>query len=239
MLKLAAASLDDVKAEIRPYCVATEDGVMLDTTKLKTQKDIDSVVEAKRKETSDHSVTKQKLAAWQKLGETPDTVQQKIIDLESRVGTESELSGRVANLLRDNRKLSADLESAKNELDTIKPEYETQKKVLLEQKTYEVLSNCVNKIKGIDNVKLTQALRKDVLLGILTLDESGEGLTVKTGDAFEKYAKEQAEIFGFKLHNNPGRSKTFDEDINGGVQGGIRKYAGSLVDASIAEQLDG
>lgn len=236
MIKLAATSLDDVKPEIRAYCKETEDGIVLDTSSFKTQADVDAVLESKRKEVNDHSATKQKLAAWLKLGESPDKVQQKIIDLESRSGSDTELSEKVAGLLRDKRKLTEDLSIVRTELDAIKPEYEKQKKTLLERKTYDVLESCVQKIKGVDTAKLNQTLKKDVLLGIISLDESGEGLSVKTGETFEKYAAAQADIFDFRLRNNPGITKNFDDSMrpsNTGIS-----LPGNLVDLDVAEKLD-
>ena len=229
------ASLDDVPEVVRGICSIGEDGVVsLDETKIKTQQDVDNVLEAKRKESADHSVTKANLALWQKLGESPEAVSVRIAELESRAGSSTAQTDRIAELLREKSKLSGDYETLKADYDKIKPEHEKILQKLRVAKIHEIMEVEVGKIQGVDAKRLQQSLKKDVSLGMISLDESGEGLVVSTGESFAEYAKGQAEIFNFKILNTPGASNP------GGDSAGKSPALGgnSFVDDDTAALLD-
>jgi hypothetical protein len=228
-------SLDDVPEIVRGICTVGEDGVVsLDETKIKTQQDIDKVLEAKRKESADHNATKAQLALWQKLGENPDAVSVKIADLESRAGDSSGQTTRIAELLREKSKLSGEYESLKAEHEKIKPEYEKILQKLQIAKTHELMEREVGKLQGVDAKRLLQSLKKDVSLKMITVDESGEGLIVSTGESFAEYAKGQADIFNFKVSNTPGASNPGSDSAGKSPSMG----ANSFVDDETAALLD-
>jgi len=213
MIKLAYASLDEVPEAVRGFCTVEGNVVSLDETKIKTQADVDAVLEGKRKEAADHSATKAKLAQWTKLGDSPEAVQAQLNDLQSRAGNANDQTERIAALQRDKNRISSDYDTLKADFDKIKPEYDQMKKQIHESKVFDVLEKSVNKLQGIDAVRLTRALRKDVALGLIDLDESGEGLVVKTGEKFSDYAMSVANDFNFKAPNTPGRSNPGIERI--------------------------
>ena len=230
-------SLDDVPEIVRGICSVGEDGVVsLDETKVKTQQDIDNVLEAKRKESADHSATKSQLALWQKLGENPDAVSVKLAELESRAGDSSSQTNRIAELLREKSKLSGEYEALKAEHEKIKPEYEAMTKKIRVAKIHELLEKEIAKLPGVDATRLICSLKKDVSLNMIGLDESGEGLVVQTGVSLAEYAKEQAELFNFKVSNTPGNSDPRNER-NAKV---VPQFPGrvSLIEDDLAAQLD-
>jgi hypothetical protein len=62
-------------------------------------------------------------------------------------------------------------------------------------------------MKGVDNERLTRALKKDIMLGLIDLDEAGESLVCKDGGKLEDYAMNTAKDFGFILKSTPGQSQ--------------------------------
>ena len=213
MIEIAVQSLGDLPQNLAGICQEVNGKVMLDETLLKTKTDVDAVLEAKRKEVNDHSATKAVLEKWLKLGATPEAVSDMIADLESRSGSTSELTEKLAALQREKRDILRERDAYKGELDGIKPLFEQQKKEITEKKIYDLIEAETAKLKGIDTAKLNRSLKRDVLLGLISLDESGENLIVKAGGEFAKYANEQAQDFGFYLHNTPGDSNPGNDKL--------------------------
>lgn len=206
MIGLTVKSLDEVPECLRGICIEEGGVISLDETYLRTKSDLDAMSEAKRKEVNDHKATKAALAAWRTLGDDPDAVAERISDLEARAGSGDSNTEKLANLLRENRKVIQERDALKTELDGIKPKFEAQEKLIRETRTSEVLKKLTGNLKGVDTERLCKVLAKDVALGFIQLDESEEGLTVKTGETFDAYAMSQAETFNMKLRNTPGGS---------------------------------
>lgn len=238
MLKLAYASLDEVPEVVRGFCSAEGDVVSLDETKIKTQADVDAVLESKRKEAADHSATKAKLALWTKLGESPDAVKAQLDDLQSRAGSSNDQTERIAALQREKNRISGEYDKLKADFDKIKPEYDQMQKQIYENKVFEVLENSVKKLQGVDAGRLTRALRKDVALGMIGLDESQEGLTVKTGEKFADYAMSVANDFNFKATNTPGHSNPGTERIPNNIKTGTATVGGGFLDKNTEDLLN-
>lgn len=198
-------SLNDLPEGIR--CLFTEDEgkVSLDETRVRTDLDVANVKRDKDKERDLGNAAKAELAKYKAFG-TPDEIADKIADLESRSGNSNEQTEKLANLQRDYRKLQGDFNSTKKELETIKPEYERIKTENRQRKTGDCLAEFVRGLKNVDNERLTRALKKDIMLGLIALDESGEGLVCKDGSKLEDYAMQTAKDFGFVLTNTPGKS---------------------------------
>lgn len=206
MVEIAVQTLGDLPQNLAGICKEVDGKVMLDETLLKTQADVDAVLESKRKEVNDHNATKAGLEKWRKLGASPEEVLDKISDLEGRAGNGSELSEKLAALQKEKRELIRERDGFKNELDTIKPVYEEQQKTIAEARTHALIEAETAKLKGVDTSKLNRSLKRDAALGLISLDESGENLVVKTGGEFGKYAMEQAQDFGFLLASQSGGS---------------------------------
>lgn len=206
MLKMGYASLDDVPEKWRGFCSVENGVVTLDDDRLKTQEDVDNVVESKRKEVNDHNATKTKLALWQRLGNSPDEVQERLDDLNSRAGNSTEQSEKLSTIQKERNKLFADNELMKQKLAEIEPEYNNMKSQIRTAKTEKVLKQEIAKIQGVDHDVLFAVLQKDVALGYLELDDSEEQILVKTGKPFTQYAASQVEIFKLKKENTPGKS---------------------------------
>lgn len=242
MMRLMAKSLDEVPENLRGCCKVENETVSLDETLLRTKADLDAVSEAKRKEVNDHNATKAGLAAWRKLGESPEAVLEKLSDLESRAGNGSDLTEKLAAVQREKRQIENERNTLKTELDGIKPQFEKQQKQLHEAKIAEVLEKSVAVLKGVDAVRLTRSLKKDIALGLIDLDESGEGLVVKTGERFEDYAMGQANDYDFKLRNTPGGSNPGVPKIPANLQSSPKpQLPGSgegFLDDEVAAQLD-
>lgn len=207
MIEIAVQSLGDLPQNLASICKEVDGKVMLDETLLKSQADVDAVLESKRKEVNDHNATKAVLDKWRKLGTSPEEVFDKLSDLESRSASGNDLTEKLAALQREKRDIIRERDTFKSELEGIKPLFEQQKKTITEAKINSLIETETARLKGVDASKLNRSLKRDAALGLISLDESGEALVVKTGGEFAKYAMEQAQDFGFLLPNTPGGSE--------------------------------
>lgn len=241
MVEIAVQSLGDLPQNLAAACREVEGKVMLDETLLKTQADLDAVLEAKRKEVNDHNATKAGLDKWRKLGyDSPEEIADLIADLKNRSGNSSDLTEKLAALQREKRDIIKERDAFKSELEGIKPLFEQQKKAITDAKIQELMEAETAKLKGVDVPKLNRSLKRDVALGLISLDESGEALIVKTGGEFAKYAMEQAQDFGFLLHNIPGGSNPGADNLPRSLpaqQGKQLPGQVSYLDAELEQQL--
>lgn len=204
-------SLNDLPEHIRSLFTENEGVISLDETRVRTDVDVANVKRDKDKERDLGNAAKAELAKWKALGNSPDEITEKIADLESRSGNSSEQTEKIANLQRDLRKAKSDFDTLKGELDTIKPAYEKIKTENRQRKTGDALAEFVKTLKNVDSDRLSRALKKDIMLGLIELDESGEGLVCKDGTKLEDYAMNTAKDFGFILTNTPGESRSGTE----------------------------
>lgn len=241
MVGLTAKSLDELPESVRGICKEENGRILLDESLIRFQKDIDALTEAKRKEVNDHNQTKAAVAAWKKLGASPEEVQAMIDDLQNRSGDGSDLTEKIANLQREKRQVEQERNALKTELDGIKPKYEAQQKQIRETKTFDVLTAAVESMKGVDKPRMIRSLKREVALGLISLDESEEGLVCKTGETFDAYAKAHADDYNFWLRNVPGGSH------GGANDSGSRNIpennkdpfaGGGLLDDDVAAVLD-
>ena len=200
-------SLNDVPENIRSLFAENDGVVSLDETRVRTDVDVANVKRDKDKERDLGNAAKAELAKFKALGSTPEEITEKIADLESRSGNSTEQTEKIANLQRDLRKAKSDYDTLKGELDAIKPDYEKIKTENRQRKTGDALTDFVKTLKNVDAERLSRALKKDIMLGLIELDESGEGLVCKDGTKLEEYAMATAQDFGFILTNTPGESR--------------------------------
>ena len=242
MIKISAVkSLDDIPENIRGL-FSLEDGVLsLDESKIRTESDVSRVKEAKDKEVRDHNATKAELAKYRNIGKTPEELSDHLADLESRAGSKADKDDRLVTVTRENNQLKTELAAVKNELDSIKPDYETIKQDLRQRRTSDALKKFVGTLKGVDVDRLSRALDKDIQLGFIELDESGEGLILaKGGGKLEDYAMTTARDFGFLIGNIPGGSNPGERSVPPSVE---RNFSGvpqemSFVDESVLADLN-
>ena len=241
MIKCSAVkSLDDIPENIRGLFTLENGELSLDESLIRTEADVSRVKEAKDKEVRDHNATKAELAKYRALSKTPEELTEHLADLESRSGSKSDKDDRLVAVTRENNQLKTELAAAKDELDAIKPDYETIKQDLRQRQTSDALSKFVNTLKGVDGARLSRALNKDIRLGLIDLDESGEGLVLTDGGKLEEYAMNTAKDFGFIIGNTAGGSNPGEKNIPTNVE---RNYNGmphdvSFVDESILADLN-
>lgn len=202
MLTLKELTLDTVPDALKSlFSVDAEKGLQLDETKVRTLTDVENLKRDKDKERDAANAYKAELAKFKEIGT--------IEDIKTRLeAKDSEKDERLAQLQRDLRKSNSDRDTYKDELDKIKPDYENLKNDVRQRKTSDVLSEFVGKLKGVDAPRLTRALKKDIALGLIELDESGGGLRCKDGTDISQYAQDVAKDFGFTLNSTAGNSQT-------------------------------
>ena len=236
-------SLNDLPECIRGLFTDENGVISLDESRVRTDVDVANVKRDKDKERDLGNAAKAELAKFKALGNTPEEITEKIADLESRSGNSTEQTEKIAALQRDLRKAKSDFDTLKGELDTIKPDYEKIKTENRQRKTGDALTNFVRTLKNVDAERLSRALKKDIMLGLIDLDESGEGLVCKDGTKLEEYAMDTARDFGFILTNTPGESRSGSERISSKAKqtadhGGNPLVMESVFDDETAAVLD-
>ena len=236
-------SLNDLPENIRGLFTESDGVVSLDETRVRTDVDVANMKRDKDKERDLGNAAKAELAKFKALGKTPEEITEKIAELESRSGNSTEQTEKIATLQRDLRKAKSDFDTLKGELDAIKPDYEKIKTEIRQRQTGDALTEFVKTLKNVDSDRLTRALKKDIMLGLIELDESGEGLVCKDGTKLEDYAMDTARDFGFILTNTPGESRSGSERFSSKAKqnadhGGANLAGESIFDDETAAVLD-
>lgn len=207
MIKLdTVKSLNDLPENIRELFVEEDGVISLDETRVRTETDVANVKRDKDKERDLANAAKAELSKFKAIGKTSEEIAEKIADLESRSGNSSEQTEKLVTLQRELRKVKSEHDAIKTELDTIRPDYERIQTENRQRKTAETLGDFVKTLKGVDAERLTRYLKKDIMLGMIGLDETGEVLVCKDGSKLEDYAMDVAKDFGFIRVNTPGKS---------------------------------
>lgn len=206
MIDLSAVkSLSDLPENIRGLFTETESGVALDETRVRTDLDVANLKRDKDKERDAANAARAELAKYKDLG-SPDEIANRIADAESRGGNATEQTEKIAALQRDLRKSQTDYNALKGKLELMEPDYEKLKVENRHRKTGDALASVVSGLKNVNADRLLRLLKKDASLGLLELDESGEGIICKDGSKIEDYAMTTANDFGLVLQNTPGQS---------------------------------
>lgn len=234
-----ARSLDDLPEVLRPLCSVEEGKVLLDETRIRTEEDVRKIKEAKDKERNDHNLAKAELAKYRDLGKTPEELSERLTDLESRSNAGSAAKDeRIAEVLRENNRLKGELSKVSGELDLIKPEHEKYKMEIQRRLTGDALSKFVKGLKDVDSDKLATVLQKDIQLGLISLDESGEGLLCKDGTDLKEYAMSTAKTFGFMVENTPGAGNPGNGKIPAAAKQNYKPQLASIFDDETVAQLN-
>ena len=123
MIELSSIkSLSDLPENIRSLFTELDNGLALDETRVRTDVDVANLKRDKDKERDLANAAKAELAKFKELGNTPDEIANRIADAESRSGSSSEQTERIAALQRDLRKSQADYSTLKGKLDAIEPD---------------------------------------------------------------------------------------------------------------------
>ena len=70
-VEIVAENLDAVPAILRPFVTEADGKFSLDETRIKTEQDVENVLEAKRKEANDRKAAEDALRAFKQLGKSP------------------------------------------------------------------------------------------------------------------------------------------------------------------------
>ena len=202
MLKLKELTLDGVPASIKSlFSVDSEGNLTLDESKVRTETDVANVKRDKDKERDAANQYKAELAKYKEIGE--------IDDIKSRLEKADENAGeKLVSTQKELNKIKGEYTELKKQIDSIQPQYEKMKSDLKNRKTADILTEFVKTLKDVDGDKLTRALKKDVQLGIIELDESETGLVCKDGTDLTQYANDVAKDYGFIVQSKPGGSQT-------------------------------
>jgi hypothetical protein len=202
MLKLKELTLDGVPANLKAlFAVDDEGNLTLDETKVRTETDVANVKRDKDKERDAANQYKAELAKYKELGD--------LEEVKSRLANADENAGeKLVSTQKELHKVKSDYATLKGQYDSIQPQYEKMKADLKNRKTADILTEFVKTLQNVDGDKLTRALKKDIQLGIIGLDESEQGLVCKDGTDITQYANDVAKDYGFVTKSTPGGSQT-------------------------------
>lgn len=244
MIELSSIkSLSDLPENIRSLFTELDNGLALDESRVRTDVDVANLKRDKNKERDLANAAKAELAKFKELGATAEDIANRIADAESRSGSSSEQTERIAALQKDLRKAQSESFQFKSKLDQIEPDYEKLKVESRHRKTGDALASVVGGLKNIDADRLLRLLKKDASLGLLELDESGEGIICKDGSKIEDYAMTTANDFGLVLQNTPGQSsgngnRITPQSKQNTDKGAFNAMGESILDDDVASLLD-
>lgn len=205
MITLSAVkSLDDIPETIRPLFAFENDTLTLDDSRIKTQKDIDNILEAKKKEVSDHNLTKAELAKYRRINASAEELEKRLQELEASSGTAGEQTERLKKALQDFKAKEREAAALSEELAKIRPEYEQMKVAQTKARIAQLVDEELKGHKEVDAERTRRVLMKDVATGFIGLDETGTVLALKDGAKLGDYIDQTAKDFGFVATSVPG-----------------------------------
>lgn len=206
MINLSAVkSLNDIPESFR-HLFSLDDGgtLSLDEGKLKTQQDIDNILEAKKKEVSDHNATKAELAKYRKLAGSAEELEARLSELEASSGSASEQSEKLKKALLDFKAKEKEAATIKAKLDAMLPEYEQLKAAQTRARIASLVDEELKAHKEVDSERTRRVLLKDIATGYIGLDETGTVLQLKDGGKLGDYIDQTAKDFGFTVKSTAG-----------------------------------
>jgi hypothetical protein len=159
---------------------------------IKTQADVDAVLEGKRKEVNDHKETKTKLAAYRALGDDPEAIRGDLDKIEEyKLAAEGKFDEGQVNELVEKRiaakmnTLETKFGREKKELEEKLGEATGELNVLKEAQVARTIDDALmNGFSGFEQGKLREGVLSDVVKlarGDFVLNEEGEPVTKDKG----------------------------------------------------------
>ena len=140
-VEIVAENLDAVPAILRPFVTENGGKFSLDETRIKTEQDVENVLEAKRKEANDRKAAEDALRAFKQLGKSPE----ELAELLKSAGNGNQ-AGSDPTKSAEYLTLAKQLEELKNAYEPMKADYEREKEERSKRETWDAVEKQIDQL---------------------------------------------------------------------------------------------
>lgn len=237
-VEIVTENLESVPEILRPFVTEADGKFSLDETRIKTEKDVENVLEAKRKEANDRKVAEDALRAFKQLGKSPEELAEIIKGAVNgnQAGSDPTKSAEYLTLKKQ-------FEELDGKYKPVLEAYEKEKAEKLSRDTWDAVEKLIGQLDDKYDRERVREWAKDSksyfkLNAISELDEvDGKkplDFIISKADKLKLLKESTPSKFGGGRVNNP---NTDQKNVNGGPrEGGYReRLIASLQDAKEAD----
>lgn len=140
-VEIVAENLDAVPEVLRPFVTENGGKFSLDETRIKTEQDVENVLEAKRKEANDRKAAEDALRPFKQLGKSPE----ELAELLKSAGHGNQ-AGNDPTKSAEYLTLAKQLEELKNAYEPMKADYEREKEARAKRETWDAVEKQIDQL---------------------------------------------------------------------------------------------
>lgn len=140
-VEIVAENLDAVPAILRPFVTENGGKFSLDETRIKTEQDVENVLEAKRKEANDRKAAEDALRPFKQLGKSPE----ELAELLKSAGNGNQ-AGSDPTKSAEYLTLAKQLEELKSAYEPMKADYEREKEERAKRETWDAVEKQIDQL---------------------------------------------------------------------------------------------
>ena len=237
-VEIVAKDVNSIPEILRPFVTEADGKFSLDETRIKTEKDVENVLEAKRKEANDRKVAEDALRAFKQLGKSPEELAEII-----KGAVNGNPAGSDPTKSAEYLTLKKQFEELDGKYKPVLEAYEKEKAEKLSRDTWDAVEKEIDKLPDKYDRERVREWAKDsknyFKLNAISELEDIDGkkpfdFIVFKADKFKLLKESTPSKFGGGRVNNP---NTDQKNVNGGPrEGGYReRLIASLQDAKEAD----
>ena len=237
-VEIVAENLESVPEVLRPFVTEADGKFSLDETRIKTEQDVENVLEAKRKEANDRKAAEDALRAFKQLGKSPE----ELAELLKSAGNGNQ-AGSDPTKSAEYLTLKKQFEELDGKYKPVLEAYEKEKAEKLSRDTWDAVEKLIGQLDDKYDRELVREWAKDSksyfkLNAISELDEvDGKkplDFIISKADKLKLLKESTPSKFGSGRVSNP---NTDHKNATGGQREGSYRdrLAASLQDAKEAE----
>lgn len=224
-VEIVAENLEAVPAILRPFVTEADGKFSLDETRIKTEQDVENVLEAKRKEANDRKAAEDALRPFKQLGKSPE----ELAELLKSAGNGNQ-AGSDPTKSAEYLTLAKQLEELKNAYEPMKTDYEREKEERAKRETWDAVEKQIDQLPDKFDRDQVREWAKDARgyfkLNAISELEDIDGkkpldFIISKADKLKLLKESTPSKFGSGRVNNP---NTEHRNVNGGTrEGGFRE----------------
>nr|DAM90917.1 MAG TPA: hypothetical protein [Caudoviricetes sp.] len=233
-VEIVAENLEAVPEVLRPFVTENGGKFSLDETRIKTEQDVENVLEAKRKETNDRKAAEDALRPFKQLGKSPEELAELL-----RSAANGNPAGSDPTKSAEYLTLAKQLEDLKNAYEPMKADYEREKAEKAKRETWDAVEKMIDKLDDKYDRELVREWAKDsrgyFKLNAISELEDIDGkkpldFIISKADKLKLLKESTPSKFGSGRVNNP---NTDQKNVTGGQREGSYRdrLTASLQDA--------
>lgn len=140
-VEIVAENLEAVPEILRPFVTENGGKFSLDETRIKTEQDVENVLEAKRKEANDRKAAEDALRPFKQLGKSPEELAEMLKSAANgnQAGSDPTKSAEYLTLAKQ-------LEELKNAYEPMKADYEREKEERAKRETWDAVEKQIDQL---------------------------------------------------------------------------------------------